>query len=227
MHEMLKRLSFFLLLFSLYNFLFYFYYGKLGKMGNFAGWRNERGCTRYVQRLPDGTYQLLNKDARVKLYIHKAKPCILFCLAPCASVSFLDYGGLFGCLGCSCCSLVSFHFLQKVSGQQIFEKCLKIFFWKYFIILFFLICCSHPLFYFIYFSKKDIFRFFYQKVFISFYCGSPNLSLNKTRLKFAQTWRSILTKYSHRTLERWSRPPLHVVQFFLTCHLWHLRCQYI
>ena len=62
-------------------------------MGNFAGWRNEGGYTRYVEYLPDGTYQSLNKDARVKLYIHKAKPCIMFCLAPCASVSFLDQGG--------------------------------------------------------------------------------------------------------------------------------------
>jgi len=77
----------------IYIFLFSFYYGKLGMMGNFAGWRNERGCTRYVGYLPDGTYQSLNKDARVKLYIHKAKPCILLCSAPCASASFLDQGG--------------------------------------------------------------------------------------------------------------------------------------
>jgi len=97
-HEMLKCLSFFLLLFSLFVFfLFSFYYGKLGIMGNFAGWRNERGCTRYVESLPDGTYQSLNKDARVKLYIHKAKPCILFCMAPCASISFLVQGGLYEC----------------------------------------------------------------------------------------------------------------------------------
>ena len=75
----------------------FFYYGKLGMIGNFAGWRNEHGFTRYVGYLPDGTYPSLNKDARVKLYIHKAKPCILFCLAPCASVSFLDQGGLFEC----------------------------------------------------------------------------------------------------------------------------------
>ena len=65
-HEMFKWLSFFLLLFSLYvHFLFSFYYGKLGIIGNFAEWRNERGCTRYVEYLPDGTYQALNKDARV------------------------------------------------------------------------------------------------------------------------------------------------------------------
>jgi hypothetical protein len=70
---------------------------KLGIMGNFAGWRNERGCTRYVESLPDGTYQSLNKDARVKLYIHKAKLCTSFCLAPCASVSLLDQGGLYEC----------------------------------------------------------------------------------------------------------------------------------
>ena len=43
----------------------YFFHGKLGMMGNFVGWRNERGCTRYVEYLPDGTYQALNKDARV------------------------------------------------------------------------------------------------------------------------------------------------------------------
>ena len=79
------------------EFLFYFYYGKLGMMGNFAGWRKERGYTRYVEYLPDGTYQSLNKDARVKLYIHKAKSCIMFCLAPCASISFLDQGGLYVC----------------------------------------------------------------------------------------------------------------------------------
>jgi len=66
-------------------------------MGNFVGWRNERGCTRYIECLPAGTYQSLNKDARVKLYIHKAKPCILFYLSPCASVSLLDQGGLYEC----------------------------------------------------------------------------------------------------------------------------------
>ena len=85
-HGMFKHLSFFLLLFSLY---YIFYYGKLCMLGNFAGWRYEWGCTRYVEYLPDGIYQALNKDARVKLYIHKAKPCILFCLAPCVSISFL------------------------------------------------------------------------------------------------------------------------------------------
>ena len=94
-HEMLKWLSFFLLLFSLY--VYSFYYGKLGIMGNFAGWRNEWGCTRYVESLPDGTYQSLNKHARVKLYIHKAKLCTSFCLAPCVSVSLLDKGGLYEC----------------------------------------------------------------------------------------------------------------------------------
>ena len=93
-HEMLKRLSFFLILFSLY---YIFYYGKLCMLGNFAGWRHERGCTRYVEYLPNGTYQSLNKDARVRLYIHKAKLCTLFCLAPCASVSLLDKGGLYEC----------------------------------------------------------------------------------------------------------------------------------
>ena len=93
---MFKHLSFFLLLFSLY-ILFSFYYGKLGMTGNFVGWRNERGYTRYVEYLSNGTYQSLNKDARVKLYIHKAKPCIMFCLAPCASISFLDQGGLYVC----------------------------------------------------------------------------------------------------------------------------------
>ena len=79
--------------FSFYSFSFY--YGKLCMLGSFAGWRYERGCTRYVEYLPDRTYQTLSKDARVKLYIHKAKPCILFCLAPCASVSFLVQGGLY------------------------------------------------------------------------------------------------------------------------------------
>jgi hypothetical protein len=81
----------------MYIFYFSFYYGKLGIMGNFAGWRNEQECTKYVESLPDGTYQSLNKDVRVNLYIHKAKLCISFCLAPCASVSLLDQGGLYEC----------------------------------------------------------------------------------------------------------------------------------
>ena len=110
-----------------------FYYGKLGMMGNFAEWRNERGCTRYVEYLPDRTYQSLNKDARVKLYIYEAKPCILFCLAPSASVSLLDKGGLYECQGVHVAPwLHSFHSLQKVSGQQIFEKCLIFFSLKVF-----------------------------------------------------------------------------------------------
>ena len=97
MHEMLKCLSFFLLLFLLYIFYFIFIMENWAWCVTFVGWRNERGCTRYVECLPDGTYQLLNKDARVKLYIHRAKPCILFCLAPCASVSLLDQGVLYEC----------------------------------------------------------------------------------------------------------------------------------
>ena len=124
----------------LYKYLFSFlYYGKLGMMGNFAGWRNEQGCTRYVECLPNGTYQSPNKDARVKLYIHKAKPCILFCLAPCASVSFLDQGGLFECLVCSCCSLVVFFsFLCKrlVDSKHSRRSKDLFFLWKNFIFLF-------------------------------------------------------------------------------------------
>ena len=34
----------------------FFNCGKLCMLGNFAGWRYERGCTRYVEYLPDGTY---------------------------------------------------------------------------------------------------------------------------------------------------------------------------
>ena len=67
-HEMLKCLNFFLLLFHYIYVFIFFYDGKLGIMGNFAGWRNQRGCTKYVEFLPDGTYQSLNKDARVTVY---------------------------------------------------------------------------------------------------------------------------------------------------------------
>ena len=46
--------------------------------GNLAGWKHERGCTRRVGYLPDRTHQAMNKNARVELYIHKAKLCICF-----------------------------------------------------------------------------------------------------------------------------------------------------
>ena len=56
-------------------------------MGNSAGWKHEARYTRCVGYLPERTHRALNKNARVKLHMDEAKPCILFSLVPRASVS--------------------------------------------------------------------------------------------------------------------------------------------
>ena len=71
------------------------------------------------------THQAMNKDARVKLYLHEAKLCI-------CSAWFLvhlpshwtkehcvEVGVMYAAPS------VFFSFLQKVSGQQILERCMK------------------------------------------------------------------------------------------------------
>ena len=66
-------------------------------MGNSAGWKHEARYTRCVGYLPERTHRALNKNARVKLHIDEAKPCILFSLVPhwsCVGVGVIAYCSL-------------------------------------------------------------------------------------------------------------------------------------
>ena len=70
------------------------------------------------------THQAMNKDERVKLYLHEAKLCI-------CSAWFLvhlpHHWTKERCVGVMYAAprVVFFSFLQKVSGQQILERCIK------------------------------------------------------------------------------------------------------
>ena len=101
----------------------FFLYGKLGMMGNLAGWNHDTRMHELWDYLPENSPSM-NANAIAKL--GEAKFCILFCLVPHASV-------LHGTKECSMSvglshvarRLFSFYSLQKVSGQQILEACLK------------------------------------------------------------------------------------------------------
>jgi hypothetical protein len=58
-----------------YLFLYSFYHGKLGMMGNLAGWKHCKDA-RSVGYLPDRSSHAMNKNARVKLHRYGAKLCI-------------------------------------------------------------------------------------------------------------------------------------------------------
>ena len=133
------------------------------------------------------------------------KPNLAFCsvwLLVCLSPSWSKEG----CMRVRVFTLLLFHSLQKVSGQQIFEKCLKIFF----------ICCSHPSLIKIRFKGSNcmdprflaIILFHFFKRDISSFCLTEGIyfflllftkfiSLNKAGLELAQMWMCIL-KYTHR-----------------------------
>ena len=92
-------------------------------MGNLAGWKHDMTMHELWDYLPENSLSM-NDNAIAKL--HEAKLCTLFCLVPRAPV-------LHGTREC-CMSIwllhatpwsFSFYSLQKVSGQQILEVCLK------------------------------------------------------------------------------------------------------
>ena len=96
-------------------------------------------CTSCVGYLPEIARQAWNKNARVKLHIHETKLCIcsawfLVHLSSCRTKECCVGVGI---MYAGPCSFPFFSFLQKVSGQQILEICIKDFVW---------ICCSHPCF---------------------------------------------------------------------------------
>ena len=76
--------------------------------------------------LPGRTCQAMNKDARVKFYLHEAKFCI------CSAWFFVHLPSHWTKERCvevgvmyAAPSVVFFSFLQKVSGQQILARCIK------------------------------------------------------------------------------------------------------
>ena len=120
-------------------------------------------------------------------------------------------------LGCCTLLLYFFYSLQKVSGQQILEACLKEF-WTDFIFTLRLVVHIHalrkirfggskamdPILFtiisFLFFQEREI--YFFSK---GFYCCSPNFylfrKLKQGQDKTAWTPRGILTKYSQGTLK--------------------------
>ena len=136
------------------------------------------------------------------------KPNLVFCSAW-LLVRLSPSGTKEGCMSVRVFTLllgcILFIPYYKVSGQQIFEKCLKIFFlWKYFII--FLIYCSHPwlikiifqssncmdpmllaIILFHSFFKKDISLFFIKRFLFLFIVVHQICVLNKAGIKLAQT----------------------------------------
>ena len=98
-----------------------------------------QGCTSCVEYLPGRTCQAMNKNAKVKRYIHEAKFCIhsAWFFVHLSSCRTKERCVGFGIMYAGPCSFPFFSFLQKVSGQQILEICIKDYVW---------ICCSHPCF---------------------------------------------------------------------------------
>ena len=92
-------------------------------MGNLAGWKHDMTMHELWDYLPENSLSMKD-NAIAKL--HEEKLCTLFCLFPRASI-------LHGTKECSMSiwllhatrRLFSSYSLQKVSGQQILEACLK------------------------------------------------------------------------------------------------------
>ena len=82
-------------------------------------------CTRCVGYLPRRTRQAMNKDARVKFYLHEAKFCI------CSAWFFVHLPSHWTKEHCVEVGVMYaapsdfFLFLQKVSGQWILARCIK------------------------------------------------------------------------------------------------------
>ena len=92
-------------------------------MGNLAGWKHDMRMHELWDYLPENLPSM-NANAIAKL--GEAKFCIFFCLVPCASVL---HGTKERCMSVGLLHvapwLFSFYSLQKVSGQQILEACLR------------------------------------------------------------------------------------------------------
>ena len=69
------------------------------------------------------THQAMNKDARVKLYLHEAKLCICSAWFLVHLPSHWTKECCVGVMYAAPC--VFFLFPQKVSGQQILDRCIK------------------------------------------------------------------------------------------------------
>ena len=98
-----------------------------------------QGCTSCVEYLPGRTCQATNKNAKVQCHIHEAKLCIhsAWFFVHLSSCRTKEHCVGVGIMYAGPCSFPFFSFLQKVSGQQILEICIKDYVW---------ICCSHPCF---------------------------------------------------------------------------------
>ena len=165
-----------------------------------------QGCTSCVEYLPGRTCRVMNKNAKVKRYIHEAKLCIhsAWFFVHLSSCRTKEHCVGVGIMYAGPCSFPFFLFLQKVSGQQILEICVKDFAW---------ICCSHscfrkvqiqkihiawipkclPSFYFIIFLRE----FYFEKIFLLFTIFFPfQKSLNKAKLKLHNITKRYLTIYS-------------------------------
>ena len=90
-----------------------------------------QGCTSCVEYLPARTCQAMNKNAKVKRHIHEAKLCIrsAWFLVHLSSCRTKERCVGVGIMYADPCSFPFFLFLQKVSGQQILEICVKDFVW--------------------------------------------------------------------------------------------------
>jgi len=166
-----------------------------------------QGCTSCVEYLPGRTCRAMNKNAKVKRYIHEAKLCIhsAWFFVHLSSCRTKEHCVGVGIMYAGPCSFPFFLFLQKVSGQQILEICVKDFAW---------ICCSHPcfkessnskdsysmdskmlaIFLFHYFFERE---FYFEKIFLLFTIFFPfQKTLNKAKIKLHNITKRYLTIYS-------------------------------
>ena len=129
-----------------------------------------------MEYLPGRTCQAMNKNAKVKHHIHETKLYIrsAWFLVHLSSCRTKERCVGVGIMYAGPCYFPFFSFLQKVSGQQILEICIKDYVW---------ICCSHlcfkessnsrficlPSFYFIiiFFLSRE--RFILKRLFTIFF----------------------------------------------------------
>jgi len=92
-------------------------------MGNLAGWIHETMMHEVCGILTWKNSPSNEQRCKSEALFTWSKALHLFSLVPCAFASPLDQGAL--CWSYVRCSLCFFSFLQKVSGQQILERCIK------------------------------------------------------------------------------------------------------
>ena len=101
----------------------FFNHSKQGVTGNLAGWKHDMRMHELWDYVPENSPSMNDKTIAK---LDEAKFCILFCLVPRASVL---HGTKERCMSVGLLHvarrLFSFYSLQKVSGQQILEACLK------------------------------------------------------------------------------------------------------